>query len=883
MTREKFMNRYNSIRAGIGMLKRAAILALVTTVAACTAGGPATTPTQQTTPGGATSAAYTGPSASTADVAAFQKELWTNVRKSGSAGCGNCHSNTAASQQSPLFARDDDVNQAYNIAIQYIDRTTPANSRLVTQAASGHNCWLAAPQACGDTMLQWVNAWLTTSGSSTSSGPPLTTPPSSTVGTSLQFPAKATDGGNDSFKQTVYPLLGQFCSGCHTATSISAQTPYFATGGTPGKNPIMDAPLASDADVDVAYAAAQAKINLNTPDQSRFVVRLRDEHHNCWTTAAGPADCAGSAAAMLAQIKLLAAAAAAVAPPVDTSLVLSKALKLKDGTVASGGNRSEANLIAKYEFKGTPAVPATDTAPAIPASDPTAFDTSGVGTAANLSFGGTAGAVTWAGGWGVNIAAGGYLKATTATSQKISQQVKTTGEYSIETWAAPANVAQTNAWIVTYSGSDKTRNVTLGQSALQYQGATRSDKSDANGLATTTKALLTDATKVPVQAALTHLVLTYDAVNGQKLYVNGVDSGAVDPSKGGSLASWDDTFLLQLGAEVGGKEQWLGTIKFLAIHSRALTPAQVLTNYNAGVGERYFLLFDVSDLTGQPQTFVEFTGAQLDTYGYQFSAPTFMSLATNPTITSLPIKGMRIGVNNVELPTGQSYATLNTTVTASGQSLSSVGAVVAADKGVNTDMFFLSFDQIGTHTHVHTEPATPVSPPNLPTVLMTSRKGVKNFAQINAALSAITGVPVSNSTVNTLYNTLQQSLPPTNDLGAFLASHQTAISALADQYCNVAVTTNTLFTGLNLAGNPATLFGTVAAPNQANINLVADPLVARALGTNVNPIAEAAIRTELNAFIPGRAAINSTAAGRTAAIAQAACTAVLGSAVVSLQ
>ena len=880
MTRENSMNRVNNIRAGIGMLQRAAILALVTTVAACTAGGPATTQTQQTTPGGATTAAYTGPAASTADVTAFQTALWVNVRKSGPAMCGNCHSQTGTNQ-APVFARDDDVNAAYKEAVPYVDFADPANSKIVLQAASGHNCWLAAAQACGDTMLQWVKAWISASSTATSSGPPLTTPPSSTVGTSLQFPPNATDNGTNSFKQTVYPLLGQFCSGCHTAASATAQQPYFATGGTPGKNPIVDAPLASDADIAVAYAAAQVKINLNTPDQSRFVVRLRDEHHNCWTTAAGPADCAGSAAAMLAAIKQF---AGAIQPPaVDTTLVLSKALKLTDGTIASGGNRSEANLIAKYEFKGTPAVPATDTAPKIDATLPPAFDTSGVTPAADLDFGGAMGAVTWAGGWGVNIAAGGYLKATTATSQKIAQQVKMTGEYSIEAWAAPANVAQTNAWIVTYSGSDKTRNVTLGQSALQYQGATRSDKSDANGLATTTKALLTDATKVPVQAALTHLVLTYDAVNGQKLYVNGVDSGAVDPSKGGSLASWDDTFLLQLGAEVGGKEQWLGTIKFLAIHSRALTPAQVLTNYNAGVGERYFLLFDVSDLTGQPQTFVEFTGAQLDTYGYQFSAPTFMSLATNPTITSLPIKGMRIGVNNVELPTGQSYATLNTTVTASGQSLSSVGAVVAADKGVNTDMFFLSFDQIGTHTHVHTEPATPVSPPNLPTVLMTSRKGVKNFAQINAALSAITGVPVSNSTVNTLYNTLQQSLPPTNDLGAFLASHQTAISALADQYCNVAVTTNTLFTGLNLAGNPATLFGTVAAPNQANINLVADPLVARALGTNVNPTTEAAIRAELNSFIPARAAITNTAAGRTAAIAQAACTAVLGSAVVSLQ
>jgi hypothetical protein len=863
MTRENSMNRLNSIRAGMGMLKRAAVLALVTTVAACTAGGPATTQTQQTTPGGATSAAYNGPAASTADVTAFQTALWVNVRKSGPAMCGNCHSQTGTNQD-PMFARDDDVNLAYQAANPYVNFADPANSKIVLKAYSGHNCWLAAAQACGDTMLQWVKAWIGASSTATSSGPPLQTPPSSAVGTAKQFPSSATAEGStppDSFADTVYPLLTQFCSGCHTPASATQQQPYFASS-----------------DVNVAYAAAQAKIDLNTPDQSRFVVRLRDEHHNCWAIpTGGSADCAGSAALMLARIQQFADGIAL--PSVDNSQVLSMALKLHDGTVASGANRSEANLIAKYEFKG---VPATATSQASP---PTAFDTSGVAPAADLQFGGPTGAVTWAGGWGINIAAGGSARASTATSAKIANMITTTGEFSIETWAAPANVAQTSAWIVTYSGSDKTRNVTLGQNALSYQAATRSDKTDPNGLINTTSALLTDKVALPVQAALTHLVLTYDAVNGQKLYVNGVDSGAIDPKKGGSLASWDNTFALVLGAETTGKEQWLGTIKFLAIHSRALTAAQVAQNYAAGVGERYFLLFDVTTFTGVPQSFVEFTAQQLDTYAYQFSAPTFVSLNPNATVGSIPIKGMRIGVNSVELPSGQSYATLNTTLTASGQSLSGVGAVVAVDKGADSDMFFLSFEQLGTHSHVHTEPGAQILTPNLPAVLP-SRKGVKNFAQVNAALSVITGVPVNTPAVNTLYNTLQQSLPPTNDLGAFLASHQTAISALADQYCNTAVTTNAaaLFPGLNLNnGNAATYFGTVAAPVQANINLVADPLVARAIGTNVNPTVETAVRSELNFLIPTLAVTNPTAGGRTASIVQAACTAVLGSAAVSVQ
>src|SRR6266481_2323528 len=77
------------------------------------------------------------------------------------------------------------------------------------------------------------------------------------------------------------------------------------------------------------------------------------------------------------------------------------------------------------------------------------------------------------------------------------------------------------------------------------------------------------------------------------------------------------------------KEQWLGTIKFVAIHSRALTKDQVLTNYTAGVGEKYFMLFDVTDLTGVPQSYVQVTASVLDNYAYSFTAPTFISLNPN--------------------------------------------------------------------------------------------------------------------------------------------------------------------------------------------------------------------------------------------------------------
>jgi ABC-type nitrate/sulfonate/bicarbonate transport system substrate-binding protein len=59
-------------------------------------------------------------------------------------------------------------------------------------------------------------------------------------------------------------------------------------------------------------------------------------------------------------------------------------------------------------------------------------------------------------------------------------------------------------------------------------------------------------------------------------------------------------------------------------------------------------------------------------------------------------------------------------------------------------------------------------------------------------MSAITGVPITNSTVSALYNTEQQSLPPAPQIDAFLAAQQTAITQLATGYCGQLVDTQSL-------------------------------------------------------------------------------------------
>ncbi len=91
------------------------------------------------------------------------------------------------------------------------------------------------------------------------------------------------------------------------------------------------------------------------------------------------------------------------------------------------------------------------------------------------------GDVTWVGGWGIQVKAGGKAQGTTTASKKLADKIKATGEYSIELWAAPANVTQEDAFILSYSGGVASRNVTLAQRAYQYEAFGRSSSTNANG------------------------------------------------------------------------------------------------------------------------------------------------------------------------------------------------------------------------------------------------------------------------------------------------------------------------------------------------------------------------------------------------------------------
>jgi hypothetical protein len=657
------------------------------------------------------------------------------------------------------------------------------------------------------------------------------------VGSSRSFPA---DSGL--FASTVYPVLEEYCSRCHSSAALTPQSPFFA-----------------EADVDVAYAAVRAKIDLDTPARSRLVVRLRDEFHNCWT------DCGTAANVMQAAIQDFADGVPLT--QVDPDLVISKALTLYDGTVASGGSRFDNAAIALYEFKtGTGTV---------------AYDTSGVEPAANLTM---SGAVTWVGGWGIDLR-GGKAQGTTASSRKLHDLVKATSEYTIEAWVAPANVVQEMAYIVSYSGGTTARNFTLGQTMYDYDFLSRATTTGANG----DPALSTPSADEVLQATLQHVVATYSPVDGRRIYVNGTLATQADPVPAGLFTDWNDTFALVLGNEVSNDRTWQGVIRMVAIHNRALTQPQIQQNFDAGVGERFYLLFSVAHLVNVPQSYVMFEASQFDSYSYLFDKPTFISLDRDQDPDQIRIRGVRIGINGAEARVGQAYAPLDRTVRAAGYEpdtgygLATIGTVVPLDKGPSADEFFLSFERIGSNNNPFVEPdPDPLPPP--PDADPSSEVGLRTFEEISASMSGMTGVPANNPNVAATYLRVREQLPTVENIEGFLSSHQVGAAQLAIEYCNELVDDGAAraayFPGFNFAAPAATAFDTAGERAQ-----VTGPLVARAVGTGLATQPDSAeITAEVDALIGRLTACGAgCAADRTEVVVKAACSAVIGSASTLLQ
>lgn len=882
--------------------------------------------------GGSTAAAYTGEACNAIatdtttveDICNFQTEFWANMLDA--SDCENCH-NTDTGNQEPYFLDTAEINTAYGqmISRNLVDRGTPASSAIISKINAGHNC--GSPSACTTLatnatayITNWINGGVAGAGTGTEPNEiVLTAPAIKATGTSKNFPdpTVSAPAGFDG----VHTLLTTYCADCHTDSASVPQTPFFA-----------------DADRDIAYNAivSNQKISLDLPSDSRLVARM-DEGHNCWdlTSTSQQAITEGRKnCAIELQLAIEAFAGSIQLTQVDQDWVTSKAMTLLDGIVASGGTRDDSTTIALYEFKA--------------GSGSTIQDTSGVGVPLDLTLYGNEGTdYRWVGGWGVEfLSSAAKAQANTQDSRKLLTQILGSGAYSIEAWVVPANISQGDAGdparIINYSGGSSERNFTLGQAEYRYEFMNRTSSTSANAA----PSFITSDMDEDLQSTQQHVVVTFDLTNGRKVYVNGEDVSTtgdvadVDThSPIGNLTGWDPTYAFSMGNEADFSEPWEGKLRLVAIHNRAMTPTQVQQNFDAGVGQKFFLLFSVSEqmndpdciVNGEHQCYVYFVASQFDNYSYLFTEPTFLSLNPAFTPSGTVIKGMRIGLNGKEPTDGQAYINLDSTLNAGEfdastgkQMLSNIGTIIALQKGAGNDEFFLTFEDLDGNQNVRVPGVCGGTLTCTTTVVDGSpapEVGLRTFEEILHSMSAMTGIDPYQTVrfpkvLKTYYEEtagvvtgIKQQLPSAESVNGFLPAHEMAVAQLAIAYCDALVDDVPLrdsFFGTFAFGSPVD----TAFPGITEKNQIVDALYDKMIGIGGTALNNMPSRTEISTELAGPdagvtghpgnlfdrlreacifdAVTNPTPActnnaARTPSVVKALCTSVLGSAAMIIQ
>jgi hypothetical protein len=320
----------------------------------------------------------------------------------------------------------------------------------------------------------------------------------------------------------------------------------------------------------------------------------------------------------------------------------------------------------------------------------------------------------------------------------------------------------------------------------------------------------------------------------------------------------------------------------VAVYNLALTQAQIDQNFDAGVGKRLILRFDVSRWAG-PGSFVEFMVSELDAFSYLFCQPTFVS----PNAAGFRVSNLRVAVNGVVPVSGQSFQSVDTLVTEPRQLLSRQCSIIAKDHGAADDLFSVEFESLGNFE----DPVDPGPPPVPPIEVFGGplpREGLRDFDRVNTTMASLTGVDPNSANVRDTFAELEQQLPGSFDLRTFSSSQQVGIAKLALEYCDSMIESTALRTAF-FGTTPAFQFdqpvGT-AFSDQSKRDLVIDHLVDRMFNTS---IAHQPNRDEVRPVLDGLVseltapcATQTCDAPRTRNIVKGLCAAVLSSAAVTV-
>ncbi len=654
----------------------------------------------------------------------------------------------------------------------------------------------------------------------------------------------------DAFAQTVFPIVRENCKDCHA-------------GSGPGF------PGIAHKSVTTAYDAivSNQKVRLSDPERSRLVQRLASDRHYCWS------DCSDDADAMERAVEDWAAMEDSLGSGVNVNLISSTSSSMTEGVVDKQKERFVDHVIAKWEFRE--------------GEGDRAKDSSKVEPKMHLELNNT----EWMSNWGLQFERTSWAIAEEGSAKKLYRRIASLSsgsqQYSVEAWVAPANVDQDGpARIASYSDGTEKRNFTVAQNLYNYVFRNRNmrKRTDKNG----TPELMTADDDQDAQAALQHVVWTYDRFNGRRIYVNGRYTGDKDPVNADFLHNWNKDFAFVVGNETSRNRQWEGQLRYLAIHDVALSRKQIKQNFNQGVGQRFLVTFSLDDWLATSGNAVQFTVREFDGYSYLFCDPSF----TGPPPLDYRVAGMTISVNGNPAATGQAFSNVETIVTTDGASVSRLCSIIPKDQGPDADRFSIYFERLGDFQNVVVE-----DPPVLPEPEDDTEQrpiiGIRTFDQINLSMASLTGVSPLQSDVNDTYNVIRQQLPATADPRSFLASHQTAVAKLALEYCNAMVDD----TGLR-----DTFFGTTprfefdqpvptAFSNDTKRDQIVDTLYDKMIGTGMvgtdfleQPMRSevAPIMNDLIADLTAGCDAATCPAVRTQTVVKASCAAVLASASVAI-
>ncbi len=723
--------------------------------------------------------------------------------------CAGCHGAT----QAPMFANAD-AQSAYDVVVvnTLVDLAAPATSMIYVRAAiDRHNCGNdASCDQIAANLLAGIQGWagdMTNPPADPPMDPPEDEMPPPVDPDPPMDPPPMTDVMV--FETTLYPLLrdqANFCVNCHGV----AQIPTFAVE-----------------DVMSAYNVliSQQKVDLDIPANSRIYLRAAEDRHNC----GGEASCDQIAATFLAGIQ--AWADQRVVDPPAAEAIKSGVTNFAESEEAAASRADDA-LIAFFAFDEGAGTIATDT--------------SGVGAPIVLDLEG----MEWQPGGGVRNV-NGKAQASLADSQKLFTRITATGQFTVEAWVTADNNDQDGpARIVSYSLNTQQRNFTMGQNALYYVLRNDSTGTGDNG----TPQL--EALGREVSTALQHVVMSFDPVNGRRIYVDG-ELFAEDDQ--GATLEWNDQQILVLGNEVTNNRLWAGVFHMVAVHERALNPVEVQQNFDAGLGNIRSLRFDLTAEFGL-DAYIEMLFQPIGGNAYLFAEPRF-----GGSVSGITIRNVRIAVNDSIPVAAQTFRRVDVEGAGPGTLLSPQGAVIPMADGIDQDQFHLEFEVLGARQGL-AEPISPALPPQPLADVPEPVIGVRSFSQLNDSMASVTGVDPENNAIEALYDEIQGQLPATNDVLSFGPSHQVAIQRLATGYCDEVVSN---------AGSCADMFGTCAI-DQAGKGAVSDQLYNRFIGVNLDSQpAQDTVRTEIVSLIDDLGCANGCTGAEAQTVLTAACAAVL--------